>query len=395
MRDASELSLFLGTTGESFQFLRPTMLWVGAGVTVLLVVLYLLMIWRARRKFPGDRAVLRATSVFPSVLLRIAVLSLLVVETLSFAAFFAWPVRLHEVREPLCRGPYIFFARDASDSMKRENAISGAPQLLPFARPNLYSVATAKIKDIVERMDCFQAALTDFQGHAGLFTRFTPIPEKRSAFLADLWAKPTIFPGSDYIPPLRTAVNLVEATPGAPGHTVLVLFSDGGDEQETAKELVRERANASLFPRLQKNRIRVFAVGMGNTARDIMTAYDPTVKQFREWRDERGNRVYVQRYDPNLVLLAQMTGGEYFVMTQYGEIRPRGGGPALEERLAALVQKERVVTGERKTSVVVEDYGWYFFAFGTAAFFLTAGFVNWFFKVGGAFWRILRQMLVA
>ncbi|MCE9628087.1 MAG: VWA domain-containing protein [Candidatus Eisenbacteria bacterium] len=114
-------------------------------------------------------------------------------------------------------------------------------------------------------------------------------------------------PGSDLGKALRTALKLLPA--GRRDEQAMVIWTDGEDLEGHAREAIAEVKRAGL---------RVFVVGVGTPAGDVIPMSDMSGVALEVKKDENGNIVRSKLDEPLLRELARGTNGQYFAASRSG-----------------------------------------------------------------------------
>ncbi|MEK7596386.1 MAG: VWA domain-containing protein [Patescibacteria group bacterium] len=361
------------------RFLRPEYLNYSLAAAGLLILGFIFFLILKKRNIPGDKEVIKYSGVFPSKTAWLAEFLLLLIILFGFFGFLARPLVVFEEKNRFYRGPNVIFAVDASDSMLREAAVNGLPSLPVGTRPHALAAVQAKIKEIVENHNHFQAALIYFQRHAGVTTAFLPVPEKRAEFLEGLKSAPIYAPGSDIFKALSGAVNLFETIKnGEQQGKMIVLFSDGAEE----KAATVASSDLAILKEIKKKNIRVAIIGVGSSNWGLIKKYDPIAGKFLPLRDPGKNLVKTRRYDKILEEIARLTQGEYFLFENYNRLASKKNKQTFNNFFQEIIERHKTLLGE-KTVKKETDVGWYLFLAGTAAFLAVSGFVNGLFRWAG------------
>lgn len=243
-------------------------------------------------------------------LLRLAALGLL----LLGAANPEWGTELHRRTGT---GSDVLMVLDVSASMDVRDV---APSRLAEARREALAV--------VERLAGSRVGVIAFAGDA---VRLAPLTQDRAAVrlvLEALSSATVSEPGSDLGRALKLAQRVLPPTRRE--EQALVLWTDGEDLEAGARAAVDELAAAG---------IRVFAVGVGTPAGDVVPVLDDRGRAVDVKRDEGGAAVRSRLDEPLLRTIARRTRGGYFAAA-----RPGGELPRLLGALGGLARSAR---GER------------------------------------------------
>src|SRR5262249_27825491 len=148
----------------------------------------------------------------------------------------------------------------------------------------------------------------------------------------------------------RTAAKLLP--PKRRNEQIILLWTDGEDLERNARSAVDELARAGL---------RVFTIGVGTAAGDVLPVLDDQGRALEVNRDESGGPVRSRLDQSLLQALARKTGGAYFSAS-----RPGGELPRLLSSLGGLTRDAKdgpSDRGERLVERPVPRFAW----FGAAA----------------------------
>ncbi len=301
-------------------FTDPRWLW-GLVALVPLILLHLLAARRAARAVRSlvgareDHALLEQW--WPARRALSAVLHLTALAALILgAAAPEWGREL--VRRPT-RGSDLVLAIDVSASMDTRDM---PPSRLEEARREALAV--------LDRVEGSRVAVVAFSGDA---IRLCPLTQDRSAArltLEALSSKSVSDPGTD----LGRALQMIART--LPGgwreEQAALLWTDGED---------LEKGAAAGIEALERAGVRVFVIGVGTPAGDVVPVLDDQGRAVDIKLDERGAAVHSRLDEPLLRSIATRTRGAYFAAR-----RPGGELPRL---LATLGSLGRVTRGTRLT----------------------------------------------
>jgi Ca-activated chloride channel family protein len=299
-------------------FAHPTWLWLLLSLPVLAVLEWLAArrAERALEALVGKREEHRLLEQRRTgqrrtgAMLRIGALALLILGA-------AGPEWGREVVRRAATGSDIVFLIDVSASMDARDV---PPSRLDEARREALAV--------LERLDGSRVAVVAFAGDA---VRICPLTLERSAVrlaLEGLNSGSVSVPGTDLGRALRMALKVMPA--GRRDEQAIVLWTDGEDLEAGGRAAVDEVAAAN---------IRVFAVGCGTAAGDVVPVLDNQGRAIDVKRDEAGGPVRSRLDETQLRNLARKTRGGYFSAG-----RPGGELPRL---LGALGSVARAARGER------------------------------------------------
>ena len=208
-------------------------------------------------------------------------------------------------------GSDVLFVIDCSASMDARDV-----------SPNRLAEAKREALALLDRLEGSRVGAVAFAGDA---ERLVPLTQDLSAVrltLENLSSQTISEPGTDLGRALRMTMKVLPR--GRREEQVVILWTDGEDLEAQAKTALDELAATG---------IRVFAVGVGTPAGDVVPQLDEVGRVTDIKRDEAGTAVR-SRLDENLLRsIARRTHGGYFAAT-----RPGGELPRL---LAALSGVER------------------------------------------------------
>jgi len=299
-------------------FEHPQWLWALAGLPVLA-----LLEWRAVRRADGALRTLvgrrephpllaqrRPGSRRIGIALRLTALALLVLGA-------SGPEWGRELVRRSASGSDVLLMIDVSASMDVRDV---APSRLDEARREALA--------ILDRLEGSRVAVVAFAGDA---VRLCPLTQDLSAVrltLESLSSATVSTPGTDLGKALRMAAKVLP--PGRREEQAMVLWTDGEDLEHGARE-------ASDV--LVASGVRVFAVGVGTPAGDVVPVLDDGGRITDIKRDESGAAVRSRLDESVLRALARRTRGGYF-----SAARPGGELPRLIGALGTLAHSSR---GER------------------------------------------------
>ncbi|MGD8376227.1 MAG: VWA domain-containing protein [Acidobacteriota bacterium] len=276
------------------RFDHPELLWTLLAVPLL----GLLALWVARRRRAalrrlGSVATLGRFSSAPGAearALRLAVL-LAGFGALSLAlAGPQWGTRMQEVRR---RGIDLVMVVDVSRSM-----------LARDVRPSRLDQAKEALSELIDRLPDDRVGLVAFAGSAQVFCPLTLDHAAARIFLDILDPSMIPDPGTALSAAIRKGTALFDA--GEQQYKVMVLFTDGEDQDTEPLDAAREAARAGVI---------VFSVGVGSPAGEPIPLTDGSGKVTDYVRDEEG-QVVTSRLDSDLLEeISRITGGTYYPAT--------------------------------------------------------------------------------
>ncbi len=299
-------------------FAHPHWLWLGV-LLAPLVALEWLAARRAERAVQalvGDReghrllAQRRAGQRRLSALLRLAALALLIVGA-------AGPEWGREVVRRAATGSDIVFLIDVSASMDARDV-----------PPSRLAEAQREALAVLDRLEGSRVGVVAFAGDA---VRVCPLTLERSAVrltLEGLTSGSVSVPGTDLGKGLRKALQVMP--PGRRDEQAIILWTDGEDLEAGGRAAIDDVVKAG---------VRVFAVGCGTAAGDVVPVLDDQGRAVDVKRDAEGGPVRSRLDEALLRTLARRTRGGYFAAS-----RPGGELPRL---VGALGSVARAARGER------------------------------------------------
>jgi Ca-activated chloride channel family protein len=214
------------------------------------------------------------------------------------------------------QGSDIVFVLDVSSSME----VRDVP-------PTRMEEAHREAVALLERLQGSRVGVVAFAGDA---VRLCPLTLDQAAVrltLETIGPGAVSEPGSDLGKALRAAMKLLPQ--GHRDEQAIVLWTDGEDLEGHAREALEE---------LKKGGLRVFVVGVGTPAGDIIPIVDAAGIVVEAKKDEQG-AIVRSRLDENLLReLARRTGGAYFTATRSG-----GEVVRLASSLGSLARSRRGV----------------------------------------------------
>jgi Ca-activated chloride channel family protein len=226
-------------------------------------------------------------------------------------------------------GSDVVFAIDVSASMDARDV---PPSRIEEARREALSV--------LERLGGSRVGVVAFAGDA---VRLCPLTLDRGAVrlvLESLSSGTVSEPGTDLGRGLRAAAKLMP--PGRRTEQAIVLWTDGEDLEAGAGGAIDELARGGS---------RVFTVGVGTPAGDVVPVLDAGGRAVDVKRDESGAAVRSRLDEPLLRDLARRTRGAYFTAS-----RPGGETLRLLATLGGLARSER---GQRLVERTVPRFPWF------------------------------------
>jgi Ca-activated chloride channel family protein len=219
------------------------------------------------------------------------------------------------------QGSDLVFVVDLSASMDARDV---APSRLGEAR-----------REALGLLDRVQGSRVGVVGFAGDAVRLCPLTLDHASVrlvVVSLASGSVSTPGTDLGKAVKTALRMLPQ--GRREEQAMVLWTDGEDLEGGAREAVEEAKRAG---------VRIFAVGVGTPAGDVIPVFDNSGQATDIKRDENG-QVVRSRLDEKLLRdLARSTHGAYFTAARAGGELPRlaaaMGSLARSSRGARLVER--------------------------------------------------------
>lgn len=193
-----------------------------------------------------------------------------------------WGFKWEEVHQ---RGLSIIVALDTSKSMLAQDI-----------KPNRLQQAKWGVRDLVKELRGDRIGLVAFAGNAFLQCPATIDYAAFLMMLDDIYAGIVPLGGTDLFQALETSLESFEKMEEMASDKVIILISDG--EGHSGDPL-------ALLPRLKKEGIRIFAIGVGTVAGDMIETSDGLVK------DRDGNVIKSHLNESVLERIAFETEGFY------------------------------------------------------------------------------------
>ncbi|MEO5617412.1 MAG: VWA domain-containing protein [Candidatus Eisenbacteria bacterium] len=283
-------------------FAEPTFL-LGLLALPLAIVVHWLAIRRGERRLTA----LAGTRV-PSALLaqrrpgeRRLGAALAVVALAALIVGAAGPEWGRELTRRQGAGSDVLFVIDCSASMDARDV---SPSRLAEARREALA--------LIERLEGSRVGVIAFAGDA---ERLVPLTQDLSAVrltLENLSSQTIAEPGSDLGRALRMTMKVLPR--GRREEQIVILWTDGEDLEAAARPALDELAATG---------IRVFAVGVGTPAGDVVPVLDDAGRVTDIKRDETGTAVKSRLDEGLLRSIARRTHGGYFAATRAGGELPR------------------------------------------------------------------------
>ncbi len=269
---------------------------------LLLLVPLAFLEWRMLARATRSLRLLLGARPLPGLLVqllprqRVAAKALRLSAVLLLGVGAAGPQWGREAVRRQSQGSDIAFVIDVSSSMEVRDV---APSRMEEARREAVT--------LLERLQGSRVGLVAFAGDA---VRLCPLTLDQAALrltLETIGPGTVSEPGSDLGRALRTGLKLLPA--GRRDEQAMVVWTDGEDLEGHAREAIEELRRAGL---------RVFVVGVGTAAGDVIPILDASGLTVDAKRDENGEVVRSRLDEPLLREVARGTGGTYFSATRSG-----------------------------------------------------------------------------
>ena len=234
-----------------------------------------------------------------------------------------WGFKWEEVKQ---RGLSIIVALDTSKSMLAQDI-----------KPNRLQQAKWGVRDLIKQLRGDRIGLVAFAGDAFLQCPATIDYAAFLMMLEDVYAGIVPVGGTDLFQALETSMESFKKSEESQADKVIILISDG--EGHTGDPL-------SLLPKLKKEGIRVFAIGVGTKEGDLIQTSDGFVK------DKKGNAVKSRLNENMLERIALETGG-FYVRSAPGDF---GLERVYQQGIAELQREDREA---RMSKTYTERYQWF------------------------------------
>jgi len=242
-----------------------------------------------------------------SLLMRLAALALLILGA-------SGPEWGRELARRTASGSDLVLVLDVSGSME----VRDVP-------PTRLDEARREALGVLDHLEGSRVGVVAFAGDAVRLCPLTQDVATARLVLEGLSTGSVSDPGTDLGRGLRLAAKLMP--PGRREEQAIVLWTDGEDLEQGARGAIDELANTG---------IRVFAVGVGTPAGDVVPVTDEQGRTVDIKRDENGAAVRSRLDEGLLRTLARRTRGGYFAAS-----RPGGELPRLVGALGSLARGAR------------------------------------------------------
>ena len=276
------------------RFGQPELLWTLAAVPALALLALWVGRWRRRAlQRLGEPSTLARLSSVPGPERRGIRLALLLAAVMFLSLSIArpqWGTKMEEVRR---RGIDLVMIVDLSRSMLAQDL-----------SPSRLGQAKSSLGNLIERLPSERVALVGFAGSARVFCPLTLDHAAARIFLDIL--DPTLLPdpGTALGEAIRKGTSLFDE--GERKHKVMVLFTDGEDQDTEPLQAAREAADQGVL---------IYTVGVGTPAGEPIPLKDESGQVTDYVRDEAG-QVVTSRLDADLLEeLARATGGSFYPAT--------------------------------------------------------------------------------
>ncbi len=258
--------------------------------------------WRALMRAERSLKLLLGPRPLPGLLVqllpkrRLATTALRLAAVLLLGIGAAGPQWGREAVKRQSQGSDIVFVIDVSSSME----VRDVP-------PTRMEEAHREAVALLERLQGSRVGAVAFAGDA---VRLCPLTLDQAAVrltLETIGPGTVSEPGSDLGRALRTGLKLLPQ--GHRDEQALVVWTDGEDLEGHAREAIEELRRAGL---------RVYVVGVGTPAGDVIPIVDASGLAVDVKKDERGGVVRSRLDEPLLRELARRTGGSYFTAMRSG-----------------------------------------------------------------------------
>jgi Ca-activated chloride channel family protein len=235
----------------------------------------------------------------------------------------------HETVRRQSRGSDLVFAIDVSRSMDARDV---SPSRLDEAR--------REAMGLLDRVEGSRVGVLVFAGDAVRLCPLTLDHDAARLVLQTLSTSSVSMPGTDLGRALGSAAQMLPA--GRRDEQGIVLWTDGEDLEGHAEQALTKMRAAGT---------RVFAVGVGTPAGEVIPEVDETGRVVDVHRDENGNVVRSQLGEKFLRELASATRGAYFPAS-----RPGGELGRLALAMGSLARSQR---GARLMERPVARFTWF------------------------------------
>jgi Ca-activated chloride channel family protein len=179
--------------------------------------------------------------------------------------------------------------------------------LVTDVKPDRLTRAKMEISELMNRLNGDEIGLTVFSGAS--FTLFPLTSDYNTARSFLDIARPGIVsrPGTAIGEAIRTALRGFDD--GRNSQKVIVLMTDGEDNQEAVDAAAQEAAQAGAM---------IYTIGFGSSAGDVIPEYDDQGQMIGVKKDASGQAVVSALNETALRDIAAATGGQYYPATVNG-----------------------------------------------------------------------------
>jgi Ca-activated chloride channel family protein len=269
---------------------------------LMLLVPLALIEWRALLRTERSLRLLLGARPLPGLLAqrlpgrRFGAVALRLAAVASLGVGAAGPQWGREAVRRQSQGSDIAFVLDVSASMQTRDV-----------PPSRMEEAQREAEALLERLQGSRVGVVAFAGDA---VRLCPLTLDQTAVrltLETIGPGAVSEPGTDLGRALRTALKLLP--PGRRDEQAMVLWTDGEDLEGHAREAIDE---------LRRSGVRVFVVGVGTPAGDVIPTFDVSGVTVDVKHDEQGHIVRSRLDEDLLRELARATHGSYFSASRSG-----------------------------------------------------------------------------
>ena len=269
---------------------------------------------------------------------RILRYSFLLMVFLFLILALARPQSQKEKQEVEIKGAEVMILVDVSKSMLVKD-MNG------FSRLN---VMKKELDKLIKMLSGQRVGLISFAGSAVLVSPLTLDHSLLRLFLKSLSPEEAVLPGTDFGGAFRSAAQALKrgsALAPTSSSRVIVIASDGEDNEEATLETVKELANRKL---------RIFTLGFGTGQGGMIPEYDRQGNKIAYKKDQSGNPVISRFNEKNLKEISRITGGAFYTVSP--------GGNTIEKVYAAIREVGTGVSSYQSQTVYKEWYQYYLLA---------------------------------
>ena len=250
----------------------------------------------------------------------------------------ARPQSQKEKQEVEIKGAEVMILADVSKSMLVED-MNG------FSRLN---VMKRELDKLIQMLSGQRVGLISFAGSAVLISPLTLDYSILRLFLKSFSPLEPILQGTNFGSAFRSAAQALKrgsALAPSSSSRVIVIASDGEDNEEATLETVKELASRKL---------RVFTLGFGTNQGGMIPEYDRQGNKTAYKKDQNGHPV-VSRFDEkNLKEISRITGGAFYTVSP--------GGNTIEKVYSAIQAIGTDTSSYQSQTVFKEWYQYYLLA---------------------------------